>query len=177
MLSGGQTKWALWTGLQSGGSGTVGGLVQERWVRDEQMAGTCEMGRNCSCIGHTGRLGSLSACMFGFPSLHPLGPSDSAASFSNKHKRDDAGGYIYTHTVSKGRGERTEHMYVHKYQPGPDQRHVSGTRTLFRVINIRRKHGKAGRDRAGQGTCSWLRLACHGCAVEGERGRRGRGDA
>lgn len=35
-------KWALWTGLQSGGSGTVGalgGLGQERWVKDEQIDG------------------------------------------------------------------------------------------------------------------------------------------
>lgn len=75
------------------------------------------MGRNCSCIGHAGRLGSLSACMFGFPGVHPLGPSDSAASFSNKHKRDAAGEYIHTQSIEGG-GERTEHMYT-RTNPDP----------------------------------------------------------
>lgn len=103
------------------------------------------MGRNCSCIGHAGRLGSLSACMcLGFQvSIRWVHPTVRPASRTNINAMLRVS--TYTHTEYRG-GRGEDRAHVHTYQPGPDQRHVSGTRKLFKVINIRKKYGKAGRD-------------------------------
>lgn len=99
-------KWALWTGLQSGGSGTVGGLGQERWLKYEQIDGQAHgrWGGTAAASDIQADYTSLSACMcLGFQvSIRWVHPTVRPASRTNINAMLRVGTYI--HAVSRGEG-------------------------------------------------------------------------